>query len=100
MKSLIRRRTTPERLAKRARIVLAGAEGKPGRLIAVEVGVMRTTVQRWLDRYELEGLEALEHDRPRPGRPKTLTATEEEQLVRRTLTTSQTQGAQETTPCP
>ena len=43
------------------------------------------TVQRWLNRYEAEGLAGLE-DRPRPGRPRTrITPEVEAEIVRRTL---------------
>jgi transposase len=61
-------------------------------VIAEEVGVTRPTVQRWLDRYEEEGIEALQEDRPRSGRPKKLTVEQEERLVHRTLTTSPPTG--------
>jgi len=89
---MIRTRTTPQRLLERARIVLGAADGKAGHVIAEEVGVSRPTVQRWLDRYEADGIDALREDRPRSGRPKKLTRAEEEELVQRTLTTSPPSG--------
>jgi transposase len=92
LQRLLRTRTTPQRLAERARIVLGAADGKPGHVIAEEVGVTRPTVQRWLDRYEQEGITALQEDRPRSGRPKKLTPEQEEQLVQKTLTTSPPTG--------
>lgn len=92
LQSMIRTRTTPQRLVERARIVLGAAEGKAGHVIAQEVGVSRPTVQRWLDRYEADGIDALREDRPRSGRPKKLTPAQEEEFVHRTLTTSPPSG--------
>ena len=65
----VRARTTPQRREERARIILGSAGGLPGRALAREIGVSLPTVQRWLDRYDDEGLAGLE-DRPRPGRPR------------------------------
>ena len=65
----VRARTTPQRRVERARIVLGSAGGLSGRALAREIGVSLPTVQRWLDRYDDEGLAGLE-DRPRPGRPR------------------------------
>lgn len=81
----IRSRTTPQRLVERARIVLAAADGIPAHLIGAEVATTRPTVQRWLDRYEASGLAGIEEDRPRPGRPRTITATVEAEVVHMTL---------------
>jgi transposase len=69
----------------RARIVLGSATGLSGRALAREIGVSLPTVQRWLDRYEEEGLAGLE-DRSRPGRPRSsITPEREAEVVRRTL---------------
>lgn len=81
----IRGRTTPRRLAERARIVLASADGLSGEAIGTAIGVSRPTVSLWLNRYEAEGRDALVADRPRSGRPRQLDATEEEQIVAKTL---------------
>ena len=56
-------------LARRARIVLLAAEGVPLRHIGPQVGVSRTVVRDWLDRFRQRGLAGLE-DLPRPGRPR------------------------------
>ena len=65
----VRARTTPQWRVERARIVLGSAEGLSGRALARRIGVSLPTVQRWLDRYDDEGLPGLE-DRTRPGRPR------------------------------
>lgn len=57
-------------LARRARIVLLAAEGVPLRHIGPRVGVSRTVVRDWLDRFRTLGLAGLQ-DRPRSGRPRT-----------------------------
>jgi transposase len=64
----VRAHTTPQRAAKRARVVLLAAEGVPNRQIATLVGMNQYTVSHWRHRFEAERLAGLE-DRPRPGRP-------------------------------
>src|SRR5512134_7593 len=81
----IRSRTTPQRLVERARIVLASAEGMPAHVVSERVAVTRPTIQRWLDRYEADGLAGIEEDRPRPGRPRRITAAVEANVVHTTL---------------
>ena len=85
LESWLRARTTPTRVVERARIVLASAAGESGERICSRVGVSRPTVTMWLDRYEAEGADALEVDRPRSGRPKRLTATQEAAIIHCTL---------------
>ena len=81
----IRARTTPQRRVERARIVLGSAGGLSGRVLAREIGVSLPTVQRWLDRYDEDGLAGLE-DRSRSGRPRSrITPQLEAEIVRRTL---------------
>jgi transposase len=64
----VRAHTTPQRAAKRARVVLLAADGVPNRRIATLVGMNQHTVSHWRCRFEAERLAGLE-DRPRPGRP-------------------------------
>lgn len=81
----MRSRTSSQRLVERASIVLASADGRPAHVIAAETGTTRPTVQRWLDRFEAEGVAGLEQDRPRPGRPKRITSAVEAEIIHRTL---------------
>lgn len=81
----IRTRTSSQRLVERARIVLASAEGVPAHAIGAEIGIARPTVQRWLDRYEADGIEGIESDQPRPGRPRRITEAFEAAVVHKTL---------------
>jgi len=87
LESLLRARTTAQRVTERARIVLGSAAGDSGATICAAVGVSRPTVTLWLDRYEAGGLAALLADRPRAGRPKRITLADEEALVHRTTQT-------------
>jgi transposase len=64
----VRAHTTPQRAAKRARIVLLAAEGVPNRQIAPILGMNEHTVAQWRRRFETERLAGLQ-DRKRPGRP-------------------------------
>ena len=92
LQSLVRSRTTPQRVVERARIVLGSAAGDSGSTICGDVGVSRPTVTLWLDRYEAGGLAALRADRPRSGRPKRITLAEEEAIVHRTTQTTPPAG--------
>ncbi|MBQ9726313.1 MAG: helix-turn-helix domain-containing protein [Kiritimatiellae bacterium] len=59
----------PARAARRARMVLAAADGVPIRELARREGVDRNTVRLWLRRFAAAGVAGLE-DRPGRGRPR------------------------------
>ncbi|MCA1679361.1 MAG: IS630 family transposase, partial [Actinobacteria bacterium] len=80
----VRRRTSAQALALRARIVLAGADGLTNLQIAERVGVSRPTVTKWRNRFAERRLDGL-LDEPRPGRPRTITDEQVEEVVVRTL---------------
>ena len=66
----VRATTTEQRLAIRASIVLAAAEGKSTAAIAQALGVRTATVSKWRVRFAGKGLEGLQ-DEERPGaRPR------------------------------
>lgn len=66
----VRAHTTPQRMVKRCRLVLAAADGVPSRQIAERVGMDQHQVGVWRHRFEADRLAGLE-DRPRSGRPRT-----------------------------
>ena len=66
--------TTPQRVARRARIILGSAAGLGARRLAQQERMSRTTVQRWRARFLADGCDGLQ-DRPRGGRPRVLPAT-------------------------
>ena len=71
LESLVRSRTTPQRVVERARIVLGSAAGDSGSTIGGDVGVSRPTVTLWLDRYEAGGLAAPPGRSSAVGTPET-----------------------------
>ena len=66
--------TTPQRLARRARLILGSAAGLGSRRLAKQERMSRTTVQRWCARFLSDGCDGLQ-DRPRRGRPRVLPTT-------------------------
>ena len=70
--ALVRAGTTPQRLARRARVILGSAAGLGSRALARQEWMSRTTVRRWLGRFAIERCAGLQ-DRPRSGRPKAIT---------------------------
>jgi transposase len=82
-----RRPTSAQALAMRSRIVLAAAEGDSNSVIARRLAISRPTVMKWRSRfaeYRLDGL----LDEPRPGRPRTITDEQVEQVIVKTLETT------------
>jgi len=82
-----RRRTSAQALAQRARIVLAAAAGTKNTQIAAELGVSRPMVTKWRSRFAAERLDGL-LDEPRPGRPRTVSDAQVEEVIVRTLETT------------
>lgn len=67
-------------MAVRARIVLACAEGVPNAAVARRLGVSRNTVASARHRFLRDGLAGLP-DRPRSGRPRTITEQQRAQVL-------------------
>ena len=86
LESLARCRSTSQGLALRARIVLAAADGGHNGLIAERLGVCRSTVGKWRERFAVNRLDGL-HDEPRPGTPRRIGDDEIADTIRRTLET-------------
>jgi transposase len=84
LESWSRRRTTAQALALRSRIVLAAADGLSNCEVAERLGVSRPTVTKWRRRFAELRLDGL-LDEPRPGRPRTITDEQVEQVVIKTL---------------
>jgi transposase len=80
----IRRRTSAQALALRARIVLACAQGAANGEVAKRLGVSRQTVGKWRSRFVRQRLEGL-LDEPRPGRPRLVGDDAVERVVVATL---------------
>jgi transposase len=84
LENWVRRRSTAQGLALRARIVLACAQGGSNVAVAARLGVSRTTVRKWRTRFLRDRLDGLP-DEPRPGVPRTITDAQVEEVVVRTL---------------
>ena len=78
---LIRRHSTPQQIAKRARIVLLASEGKNNAQVARELSVSIDMVRLWRERWlvlgaaSLDDLPAIDRlsDAPHPGGPSRIT---------------------------
>jgi transposase len=73
-----------QRLATRAKIVLACAEGLENKAVAVRLRVNIVTVGKWRRRFLGDRLEGLA-DEPRPGAPRKITDAHVEEVVTKTL---------------
>ena len=79
-----RRPKTAQRLALRARIVLACADGLPNRAVAERVPASANCVCKWRERFRVRRLPGLT-DEPRPGAPRKATDDQIVDVITRTL---------------
>lgn len=70
LQQLLRDGHTSQRVAHRARILLACAQGQRINQVAFQVHQRCSTVWRVCDRYRQHGLPAALYDAPRSGRPR------------------------------
>lgn len=71
LEQIVRRGTAEHRLVQRARMVLMRADEVDVLEIARRLMVHRNNVWRWCDRFNEKRIDGL-RDRPRPGRPPSL----------------------------
>jgi transposase len=84
LESWARRRSSAQALAQRCRVVLLAAAGLNNTEIAERLGVHRPMVRKWRSRfaeYRLDGL----IDEPRPGKPRTISDEQVEEVIVKTL---------------
>jgi transposase len=79
-----RSRTLPARLVERSKMLLSCAAGNTVEDIAEQLDVVRQTVSRWLGRYVERGLEGIEKDLPRSGRPPVILPEQIARIVAKT----------------
>jgi transposase len=87
LESWTRRRSSAQALALRSRIVLLAADGRNNTEIARELGIHRNVAGKWRARFVEHRLDGLT-DEPRPGRPRTVTDEQVEEVIVRTLETT------------
>jgi transposase len=68
--AMVRSRSLPHSLVRRAHIILLSGDGQSNREVARRCGVSAPAVSHWRRRYQERGLAGL-HDELRPGRPRT-----------------------------
>lgn len=82
-----RRPKTAQALARRARLVLACADGKTNQAVAAEFGTTGQTVGRWRRRFIARRVDGL-LDEPRPGTSRRTSDADVERVLARTLETT------------
>lgn len=86
LESWASRPKSSQRLALRARIVLACADEPINKAVAVKLGVCNATIGTWRRRFVAHRLDGLTDD-PRPGAPRSVTDAHIEDVVTKTLET-------------
>ena len=84
LEGLARRRKTAQGLARRARIVLAAAEGLENKTIVERLGADANTVGKWRRRFAERRLDGL-YDEPRSGAPRKIGDERIAEIIGRTL---------------
>ena len=84
LQSLAHRARSQPALARRARVVLACAQGLANKSVAKKLRCSLGMVGKWRSRFLKTRLEGL-YDEPRPGAPRKVTDAQVEQIVIRTL---------------
>jgi transposase len=84
LESWARRGKSAQALAQRSRVVLAAAEGLKNTEISQRLSLDQTTVRKWRSRFAKDRLDGLV-DEPRPGRPRTISDAQVEEVIVKTL---------------
>lgn len=84
LESWARRGKSAQALAQRSRIVLSAAEGLKNTEISQRLSIDHTTVRKWRSRFASHRLDGL-IDEPRPGRPRTISDAQVEEVIVKTL---------------
>jgi len=79
-----RRPTSAQALALRSKIVLACADGADNKTLAQRLGCVEATVGKWRGRFVADRLDGLT-DEQRPGRPRTISVDQVEDVIVATL---------------
>ena len=85
LSSLAHRSRTAPQLARRARIILACADGVDNKVVARRLRMSPVTVCKWRGRFVRERLEGFCNHEPRPGAPRRISDAQIEDVIVRTL---------------
>jgi transposase len=88
LERLVRAHTTPQSVAKRARVILLASGGMSNSAIGRRLGVSRPTVIGWRERFAEGGVAALGITRPGRGRKPSIPASQVKAIVEATLHTT------------
>lgn len=88
LRSWVRQGTAHARTVQRAKVLLAIEEGLSQDVTAAKLGCHRSFIQRTLRRFNEIGLESVQRDRTRTGRPKLITQDQESAVLSLTRYTS------------
>jgi len=84
LEQITRGRSLPARLVERARIVLRAGAGMQDRQIASELRITPEKSARWRNRFLDCGIDGLQKDASRPGRPRTITSARILEVIHKT----------------
>ena len=87
LEQVARRGTTPQKVARRAQMVLMLSHHESASAVARTLHVSRMTVRLWANRFVTDGVPGVLRDAPRPGRRKQLSLARVQAIVEATLTT-------------
>lgn len=81
LEQLVSRGKAAARVTTRARILLKAGDGAQDAQIVDALGTSRATVERIRRRFASDGLDGAIHDKPQPGRPRSLSSTQAAHLI-------------------
>jgi transposase len=86
LESMVRSRSYPQGLVRRAKVILLAADGLNNQTIAPKVGLSRAMVGIWRKRFQDQGMVGL-YDEPKPGGPRSIGDARIAKLIQKTLKT-------------
>lgn len=85
LNQMVRSHNTPQKLVKRAKIILEAANGLTNEEIGEKISMSQKMITLWRNRFAAHGLDGL-NDTPKPGRPRTVRTSEKiTEVIQKTL---------------
>jgi DDE superfamily endonuclease/Winged helix-turn helix len=92
LEGLVRAGTTPQRIARKCRVILLASEGVSNHAIAQQIGLTRPTILAVRAAFALRGMAAVQAPHPRKRSRRVLTAALEQTILDATLKTRPADG--------